>query len=110
MTQKEKKIHTVKKAVERYLEKIEGEGIRVRKAYLYGSYARGDFRRDSDIDVCVIAENIRSTSGKDWLKLAKARWDIDLRIEPIGYSVEEFEEKEWLPLIHEIQSNGVRVR
>ena len=37
------------KELQDYLAKVYGE--RLRGVYLYGSYARGDFRPDSDVDV-----------------------------------------------------------
>ncbi len=32
----------------------------VEKAYVFGSYARGDYNQDSDIDIIIVAKNIRS--------------------------------------------------
>ena len=40
------------KELQDYLAKVYGE--RLRGVYLYGSYARGDFRPDSDIDVLIV--------------------------------------------------------
>lgn len=51
---------------------------RIKEVYLYGSYARGDFDEDSDIDICVIVDkidqNIRNliSSGAE-----KAMFDMD---------------------------------
>ena len=30
------------------------------KAYVFGSYARGDYNEDSDIDIIIVAKNIKS--------------------------------------------------
>jgi len=40
------------KELQQFLAELYGE--RLRGLYLYGSYARGDFRSDSDIDVLVV--------------------------------------------------------
>lgn len=32
----------------------------VDKAYVFGSYARGDFDDDSDVDIIIVAKNIKS--------------------------------------------------
>ena len=32
----------------------------VEKAYVFGSYARGDYNENSDIDIIIVAKNIRS--------------------------------------------------
>ena len=42
------------KELQDYLAKVYGE--RLRGVYLYGSYARGDFHPDSDIDVLIVLE------------------------------------------------------
>ena len=52
---------------------------------LYGSYARGDYKKDSDIDVAVVVP--RSSLSKDILedmaKLFKLRREISTDIEPV---------------------------
>ncbi len=42
--------------LKRFLEEI--RPLRPRCVLLFGSYARGDFRGSSDIDVCVVAEGL----------------------------------------------------
>ena len=32
----------------------------IEKAYIFGSYARGDFNENSDIDIIIVAKNIKS--------------------------------------------------
>ena len=32
----------------------------VEKAYVFGSYARGDYKENSDIDIIIVAKNIKS--------------------------------------------------
>ena len=55
----------------------------VRSIVLFGSYASGSQREDSDIDVAVVLDRLVD----DWLtsaaKLYKLTRDIDLSIEPI---------------------------
>ncbi|GAB6272477.1 MAG: hypothetical protein STSR0003_23240 [Smithella sp.] len=38
-------------AIARFSKAIEAKGIRINKLILYGSYARGDYREGSDIDL-----------------------------------------------------------
>ena len=67
----------VRELVEQYA-KIVRNNMLVNKIVLYGSYARGDNRKDSDIDVAVIVP--RSSIYKDILedmsKLFKLRRNI----------------------------------
>lgn len=65
--------------------KIVISSMAVNKIILYGSYARGDFRKDSDIDVAVVVP--RSSISKnildDMAKLFKLRRFISTDIEPV---------------------------
>lgn len=73
-----------RKLVEEYA-KIVIENMTVNKIVLYGSYARGDYRKDSDIDVAVIVprESISNDILKDMAKLFKLRRNISSDIEPV---------------------------
>jgi predicted nucleotidyltransferase len=55
----------------------------VEKIILFGSFAKGTAREDSDIDVAVVVRNMPG----DWLsssaKLFRLTRDIDINIEPI---------------------------
>ena len=65
--------------------KIVVKNMIVNKIILYGSYARGDYKKDSDIDVAVVVP--RSSLSKDILedmaKLFKLRREISTDIEPV---------------------------
>ena len=54
-----------RKLVEEYA-KIVVSNMVVNKIIIYGSYARGDYRKDSDIDVAVIVPK-SSISESKWL-------------------------------------------
>ncbi len=75
---------TVRKLVEKYA-KLVAKNMVVNKIILYGSYARGDYRKDSDIDVAVVVP--RSSLSKnildDMAKLFKLRRNISTNIEPV---------------------------
>lgn len=74
----------VRKLVEEYV-KLVIANMTVNKIILYGSYARGDYRKDSDIDVAVVVP--RSSISKDIIedmaKLFKLRRAISNDIEPV---------------------------
>lgn len=73
-----------RKLVEEYAKVVIANMV-VSKIILYGSYARGDFRKNSDIDVAVVVP--RSSISKDILddmaKLYKLSVDISTDIEPV---------------------------
>ena len=70
--------------VKRY-SKIVVANMIVNKIILFGSYARGDYRKDSDIDVAVIVppDSISKNMLEDMTKLFTLTRDISLDIEPI---------------------------
>lgn len=81
---------------------------------LYGSYARGDYKNNSDIDIVAIVRGERSHLQENLKKI----WDIssDLELEygtivsPTVIPFEEFEKyKEDLPYYRNIQNEGVDI-
>ena len=57
------------------------DNIKLKKAYSFGSYARGKETEDSYIDIALIVENMSDFFSIQRL-LMKLRREIDLRIEP----------------------------
>ena len=84
------------------------------KIVLYGSYARGDYQNDSDIDVAAIVRGER----RDLQERLKKVWDIssDLELEyetivsPTVIPLGEYEKyKDDLPYYRNIQNEGVDI-
>ena len=48
------KHHKILAVIDSYIKKVIDNNIRIEKIYLFGSYARGDNREDSDIDLSLI--------------------------------------------------------
>ena len=73
-----------RKLVEEY-SKIVVANMIVNKIVLFGSYARGDYRKGSDIDVAVIVppDSISKNMLDDMTKLFTLTRDISLDIEPV---------------------------
>lgn len=73
-----------RKLVEQYAKVVIANMV-VNKIILYSSYARGDYRKDSDIDVAVVVP--RSSVSKDILKdmaeLYKLTVGVSTDIEPV---------------------------
>jgi predicted nucleotidyltransferase len=55
----------------------------VKRVVLFGSYAQGNARPNSDIDVAVILQNVPANVWKTEAELFRLARDIDFRIEPI---------------------------
>ena len=70
----------------------------VRKVYLYGSFARGDFNEGSDIDLIIVGE----FEGRMPERIKKVLDLTSLPIEPLVYTEEEFAEMKHKPFLEEI--------
>ena len=65
---------------------------RIDKIILFGSRATGRSQKDSDVDLILVSPTFRG------MKIGRARglhkyWDIDMPVDFICYTPEEFEEK-----------------
>ncbi len=98
----------VLKIVEQFLAALEKSGIRIEAAYLYGSYAGGSARPDSDIDVALVSEDFTGDLLEDHQRILAALLQSDSRIEPVRFRPEEFCEEH--PLVWEITRKGYRLR
>lgn len=65
------------------------------KIILYGSAARGNVRKDSDLDFCIIKESNLPMRKRIWEVYRSIRqgWDYGLPFEPIVFTPQEFSQK-----------------
>jgi predicted nucleotidyltransferase len=61
----------------------------VKMVILFGSYARGNPREESDIDVAVVVDQISDDCLESEARLNRLRRSIDLRIEPVLIETDE---------------------
>jgi len=69
--------------VKKYSNLVTMEKLPVKYVVLYGSYAYGTPRIDSDIDVAVVVNRISNNVLKWETRLFKLSRDIDAKIEPV---------------------------
>ena len=77
-----------------------------KKIFLFGSYAKGNYREDSDIDVAVVLKDFENAIDIQ-LELMKLRRKIDSRIEPHPFREQDFEQSN--PLASEILKYGQEI-
>jgi len=70
---------------------------------LFGSYAKGSYHIDSDIDIAVILKDYDNLMNIQ-LELMRLRRNIDSRIEP--HPIKESDFNESSPLVNEIRKYG----
>ena len=101
-------LNEVKKEALRYLAYLKKDGAKIRKAYIFGSYAEGNQRADSDVDLFVSLEGFNS-----WLEaggylhkklyIFKPRYHFDV----IGHSRPQLDPG--IPLESEVLRKGIRL-
>jgi len=88
--------------VERFIKEIENEGIRVGKVFLYGSYAWGQAREDSDIDVAVVSCDFEKDAIEENMRLWEIAVVVDVRLAPLALAESDLE-KLHIPIVAEVQ-------
>ena len=71
--------------------------------FLFGSYAKGNYKEESDIDIAVILKDYSNVMDIQ-LELMRLRRKVDSRIEPHPFRENEFEMSN--PLVSEILKYG----
>lgn len=98
-----------------YVEEIKKiYGKRLKSVILYGSYARGDFRPDSDIDIMILVDLADMEIERYSKQLSWSTYDFNTEhntdIKPIATNETHF--KKWLgiyPFYTNVQKEGVEL-
>ena len=78
--------------IDRFRAILESKNITVNKIILYGSFAREDYRDDSDIDVIVISDDFVSFNYWERIDLlSEAIYEIFEPIEAVSFTSKEWE-------------------
>jgi len=101
-------MRNVQKIAKKYVKTVQDSGIPVIKAYLFGSYARGNNHIDSDIDICIVSNVFSHDYIKEAVKLRHLAFNIDNRIEPIPYTELDLKNK-YSSLASEISKYGINL-
>lgn len=99
----------IEEIIKKYVSKLAEMGIEVELTMLYGSYAKGQAREDSDIDLIVVSRDFAGMNIRERLEtlgIAAARI-----LEPVqarGYTPEEMESEEKESFLAEILAHSKR--
>ena len=101
----------IKSLVLQYIRNLESLGISIQKVIIFGSQAKGDFRKDSDIDIAIISKDFEKMGLWDRAKyLGRAARDIPYPIEALGFSPSQLKAAEQGTILDEITRSGVEVK
>jgi predicted nucleotidyltransferase len=75
---------------------------------LFGSFAKGQQHKDSDIDIAVVSRQYGKNKLFEGAKLNLVASKIDPRIEALPFSLKEYRDPHNIsPILHEIKSTGI---
>ena len=77
--------------VRRYIAELRKNGISVQKALLFGSWAKGSAREESDVDVALISKTFSGDRFQDRRKIVPLRRLINNCIEPMPFTPQTFD-------------------
>jgi predicted nucleotidyltransferase len=101
-----KKKRDVKKIITEYINRLNRLGIEVSQIILYGSYAKGNPREYSDIDIAVVSQTFNKLDIFERQDLlSKAHHRLAEPIEPIGLTPDQMKEKKGF--VREIIDKGI---
>lgn len=78
------------KIAKRYIRELEKNNIRITEAIIFGSYAKGTAKAESDIDIALVSESFSGNRFDDRRRIVPLRRKIDTRIEPLPFRPEDF--------------------
>jgi len=80
----------VELTVREYIQLLRKNNIRVDRAILFGSYASGKAREDSDIDVAIISPDLGRDRIEEMVVLKKLAEQVDYDLSPRPYSLDQY--------------------
>ena len=82
----------IKREIKKFKEKIDKK-TRVEKLIIFGSFARGRMKKDSDIDLLIVGKNFRGKKFFERPVGLHKYWKLDYPVDFLCYTPEEFEKK-----------------
>ena len=103
------KIENVINEFVKEIQEILGENLK--KVILYGSYARGDYKKNSDIDIMILADIPIENLYSYFIKISEKAYDLELEndiiLSPLLKNEERFESwSEAMPFYMNVLKEG----
>ena len=92
-----------------YILLLNEAGLKINKAFLYGSFARNEARADSDIDVMLVSESFDNNNIKEKAKAWLLTREVDLRIEPYTIGNNRFFSDDDSALVDNVKKEGIEI-
>lgn len=92
-----------------FAKKLTSAGISYRKLILFGSYAKGDPKPWSDLDICVVSDSFGKNRHSERVLLMGLKDKNSIDVEPHPYNPKDLTNK-WDILAQEINKYGVEIK
>ncbi|NOZ61860.1 MAG: nucleotidyltransferase domain-containing protein [Calditrichaeota bacterium] len=97
----------IKSIIQKLLLALQENNIPVKRAILFGSYARGNFSEWSDIDLVIVSDVFVGERFDDKKKLIPITLKISYDLDVLPFNTKDFTEED--PFVKEILETGVRI-
>lgn len=99
----------IKNIVRKFILALQKEGFPSFRAIIFGSYARNEARRDSDIDVCLVSNSFKHNREKYRREATIIAYGIDPRIQVVAVEPQLIKAGHLSPLYSQIRKEGLLV-
>lgn len=95
--------------IEEFIKSVKDDNITIEKVILFGSYAKGTYKDDSDIDLAIISPDFKEEDCiENMTKLLYKANKLKADIQTIPFSLHEYKEPKGI--IEEIINTGVEIQ
>lgn len=98
---------SIQDIIEDYVKKI-GKQIPIEKAILFGSYAKGNYDKNSDIDIAIFSNHFENLGGLEAFKflfMQTLTYNVDLQ--PLAFTINDYEKP--LGIVEDIIKTGIEI-
>lgn len=94
--------------IQQYVKLLKEKGVNVSKVILFGSYAKGTAKPESDIDLAIVSSQFGKNNLKEMMLLRRIALKIDSHIEPLPFSPKDINDR-YSTLAQEIIKYGITI-
>jgi uncharacterized protein len=95
----------IRPILSRYLQKLEQDGLHVRKAFLVGSHASGRSGPWSDIDVALVSDDYEGNRYMDKERIRRSTLAVSSPLAPVPFRTADFTDNN--PFVNHIRETGL---
>jgi len=94
--------------IKQLIKELNKKNIKIEKAYLFGSFAKGNYNELSDIDIALVSNSFLGNRVLDNDLIREMTVSVDPNIYTTPYNPIDFDENDYF--VKEIISTGIRVQ